>query len=44
MWAHNLRAAAQYRARVGNLAIPRSHAEEVDGEAVRLGTWISQQV
>ncbi|WP_331719671.1 DEAD/DEAH box helicase [Streptomyces virginiae] len=43
MWAHNLRAAAQYRARVGNLDVPRSHTEEVDGEAVRLGTWISQQ-
>ncbi|MFI7359569.1 Helicase associated domain protein [Streptomyces avidinii] len=43
MWAHNLRAAAQYRARVGNLDVPRSHTEEVDGEAVRLGAWISQQ-
>ncbi len=43
MWAHNLRAASQYRARVGNLDVPRSHSEEVDGEAVRLGAWISQQ-
>ncbi|MFI8769476.1 Helicase associated domain protein [Streptomyces sp. NPDC053792] len=43
MWAHNLRAAAQYRARVGNLDVPRSHTEEVDGEPVRLGAWISQQ-
>ncbi|GAA1553007.1 DEAD/DEAH box helicase [Streptomyces globosus] len=43
MWAHNLQAAAQYRARVGNLDVPRSHTEEVDGEAVRLGAWISQQ-
>ncbi|KOV18898.1 hypothetical protein ADK90_19430 [Streptomyces sp. XY413] len=34
---------AQYRARVGNLDVPRSHTEEVDGEAVRLGAWISQQ-
>ncbi|MFG2298482.1 Helicase associated domain protein [Streptomyces sp. NPDC048603] len=42
-WAHNLRAAAQYRARVGNLNVPRSHTEEVDGETVRLGAWISQQ-
>ncbi|MFE4206062.1 DEAD/DEAH box helicase family protein [Streptomyces goshikiensis] len=43
MWAHNLRAAAQYRDRVGNLCVPRSHTEEVDGEAERLGAWISQQ-
>ncbi|MEU2454779.1 Helicase associated domain protein [Streptomyces sp. NPDC012765] len=43
MWAHNLRAAAQYRARVGDLEVPRGHSEEVDGEAVRLGAWISQQ-
>ncbi|MDH6544072.1 DEAD/DEAH box helicase [Streptomyces sp. SPB4] len=43
MWAHNLRAAAQYRDRVGTLDVPRSHTEEVDGEAVRLGAWISQQ-
>ncbi|MFD3539597.1 Helicase associated domain protein [Streptomyces sp. NPDC058662] len=43
MWAHNLRAAAQYRARVGNLDVARSHTEEVDGESVRLGAWISQQ-
>ncbi|MBT2406852.1 MULTISPECIES: DEAD/DEAH box helicase [unclassified Streptomyces] len=43
MWAHNLRAAAQYRVRVGNLDVPRSHTEEVDGEPVRLGAWISQQ-
>ncbi|MEV7581646.1 DEAD/DEAH box helicase [Streptomyces erythrochromogenes] len=43
LWAHNLRAAAQYRARVGHLDVPRSHTEEVDGEAVRLGAWISQQ-
>ncbi|WP_329449119.1 Helicase associated domain protein (plasmid) [Streptomyces sp. NBC_01426] len=43
MWAHNLRAAAQYRARIGTLDVPRSHTEEVDGEAVRLGAWISQQ-
>ncbi|KPI30558.1 helicase-associated protein [Actinobacteria bacterium OV450] len=43
MWAHNLRAAAQYRDRVGTLDVPRSHVEQVDGEAVRLGAWISQQ-
>ncbi|TDU67906.1 helicase associated domain-containing protein [Streptomyces sp. KS 21] len=43
MWAHNLRGAAQYCARVGNLDVPRSHTEEVDGEPVRLGAWISQQ-
>ncbi|MEU2391903.1 Helicase associated domain protein [Streptomyces sp. NPDC007369] len=43
MWAHNLRAAAQYRAREGHLNVPRSHSEPVDGEAVRLGAWISQQ-
>ncbi|MEW1699307.1 MULTISPECIES: helicase associated domain-containing protein [unclassified Streptomyces] len=42
-WSHNLRAAAQYRARAGHLNVPRSHTEEVDGEAVRLGAWISQQ-
>ncbi|MFD3728770.1 helicase associated domain-containing protein [Streptomyces sp. NPDC058671] len=43
MWAHNLRAAAQYHDRVGNLDVPRSHTEEVDGAVVRLGAWISQQ-
>ncbi|MFE5711983.1 Helicase associated domain protein [Streptomyces sp. NPDC056501] len=43
MWAHNLRAAAQYRAREGHLDVPRSHTEVVEGEAVRLGAWISQQ-
>ncbi|MCY0946319.1 DEAD/DEAH box helicase [Streptomyces antarcticus] len=43
MWAHSLKAAAQFRARVGNLDVPRSHSEQVDGEAVRLGAWISQQ-
>ncbi|MFE6713960.1 Helicase associated domain protein [Streptomyces sp. NPDC057695] len=43
MWAHNLRAAAQYRDRVGTLDVPRNHTEQVDGEEVRLGAWISQQ-
>ncbi|MFJ6354882.1 Helicase associated domain protein [Streptomyces sp. NPDC092046] len=43
MWTHNLRAAAQYRARVGNLDVPRNHTEDVNGEPVRLGAWISQQ-
>ncbi|MER8236108.1 helicase associated domain-containing protein [Streptomyces sp. NPDC094049] len=43
MRSHNLRAAAQYRARVGHLDVPRSHTEEAEGEAVRLGAWISQQ-
>ncbi|GGZ95272.1 hypothetical protein GCM10010371_64060 [Streptomyces subrutilus] len=43
MWAHNLWAPAQYRDRVGNLDVPRSHTQEVDGEAVRAGAWMPVQ-
>lgn len=48
-WARNLRAAAQYRDRVGTLAgIPRGHVETVVGDdgrehAVKLGVWIMNQ-
>ncbi|EPH41474.1 Helicase associated domain protein [Streptomyces aurantiacus] len=43
MWAHNLTAARQYHRREGHLEVPRSHTEQVAGQSVRLGAWISQQ-
>ncbi|MEU5108218.1 Helicase associated domain protein [Streptomyces sp. NPDC021354] len=43
MWARNLTAAQQFYEREGHLEVPRSHAEQVDGETVRLGAWVSQQ-
>ncbi|AJF70515.1 helicase (plasmid) [Streptomyces vietnamensis] len=43
MWAQNLAAARQYHAREGHLEVPRSHTEQVDDQAVRLGAWVSQQ-
>ncbi|MER7111163.1 DEAD/DEAH box helicase [Streptomyces sp. NPDC000229] len=43
MLAQNLAAARQYHEREGHLEVPRSHTEHINGEAVRLGAWISQQ-
>ncbi|WP_257153889.1 helicase associated domain-containing protein [Streptomyces lunaelactis] len=43
MWAQNLAAASQYQEREGHLEVPRSHTENIDGETVRLGAWVSQQ-
>ena len=43
MRAQNVAAARQYYQREGHLEVPRSHTEHINGEAVRLGAWISQQ-
>ncbi|HBF82468.1 MAG TPA: helicase [Streptomyces sp.] len=43
MWAQNLAAAQQFYAREGHLEVPRSHTEQLDDQAVRLGAWVSQQ-
>lgn len=43
MWAQNLAAAQQFQQREGHLEVLRSHTEHVNGEAVRLGAWVSQQ-
>ena len=43
MWDTNVAAARQYREREGHLEVPRSHTEQIGGQAVRLGAWISQQ-
>jgi hypothetical protein len=40
-WATNLAAARQYHAREGHLRVPRQHREDVDGELVGLGSFIS---
>ncbi|MET8788401.1 Helicase associated domain protein [Streptomyces sp. NPDC004589] len=39
-WVLNVAAARQYRAREGHLTVPRKHVEEVDGTAVRLGSFL----
>ncbi|MET8788467.1 Helicase associated domain protein [Streptomyces sp. NPDC004589] len=39
-WALNVAAARQYHAREGHLTVPRKHVEEVDGMAVRLGSFL----
>ncbi|MFI5756824.1 Helicase associated domain protein [Streptomyces sp. NPDC051569] len=41
IWAANLGAAAQYRAREGHLEVPRAHVETVDGDAHALGVFIA---
>ncbi|MGW4323542.1 Helicase associated domain protein [Streptomyces sp. NPDC004684] len=40
-WATHLAAARQFHAREGHLTVPRQHREEVDGELVGLGSFIS---
>ncbi|MEU0414771.1 helicase associated domain-containing protein [Streptomyces griseorubiginosus] len=40
-WATNLAAARQFHAREGHLTVPRKHREEVDGELLGLGSFIS---
>ncbi|MER5226437.1 helicase associated domain-containing protein [Streptomyces flaveus] len=39
-WATHLAAARQFHAREGHLRVPRKHVETVDGEAVRLGSFV----
>ncbi|MFG2030522.1 Helicase associated domain protein [Streptomyces sp. NPDC048825] len=39
-WAANLAAARQFHAREGHLRVPRKHVETVDGEQIRLGSFL----
>ncbi|MGW7672157.1 Helicase associated domain protein [Streptomyces sp. NPDC054775] len=39
-WVINVAAARQFHAREGHLTVPRKHVEEVDGTAVRLGSFL----
>ncbi|SNX88765.1 helicase associated protein [Streptomyces sp. TLI_55] len=41
LWERNMTAARQYHAREGHLRVPRQHREDVDGELVGLGSFIS---
>ncbi|MET9081818.1 Helicase associated domain protein [Streptomyces sp. NPDC004237] len=40
-WARNIAAARQFRARQGHLTVPRKHIEDVEGDPVKLGAFIS---
>ncbi|MEU5893083.1 helicase associated domain-containing protein [Streptomyces sp. NPDC047461] len=39
-WAANLAAARQFHAREGHLQPPRKHVEIVDGEEIKLGSFL----
>ncbi|WP_331724037.1 Helicase associated domain protein [Streptomyces sp. NBC_00005] len=39
-WEQNIAAARQFHAREGHLSVPRKHVEEVDGDVIRLGSWV----
>ncbi|MFC8349550.1 helicase associated domain-containing protein [Bacillus cereus] len=41
LWERNLAAARQFHAREGHLRVPRQHREDVDGELLGLGSFIS---
>ncbi|WP_240436159.1 MULTISPECIES: helicase associated domain-containing protein [Streptomyces] len=41
LWERNMTAARQFHAREGHLRVPRQHREDVDGELVGLGSFIS---
>ncbi|MDT7847857.1 helicase associated domain-containing protein [Streptomyces justiciae] len=41
LWERNMAAARQYHAREGHLRVPRQHREDVDGELLGLGSFIS---
>ncbi|WP_424893834.1 Helicase associated domain protein [Streptomyces sp. SAI-218] len=41
LWERNMAAARQFHAREGHLRVPRQHREEVDGELLGLGSFIS---
>ncbi|WP_078959972.1 DEAD/DEAH box helicase [Streptomyces sp. NRRL B-24085] len=41
LWERNVAAARQFRDREGHLRVPRQHREDVDGELVGLGSFIS---
>ncbi|MFD6335471.1 Helicase associated domain protein [Streptomyces niveus] len=40
-WNKGLRAAKAFHAREGHLHVPQRHVEDLDGDPVRLGQWIS---
>ncbi|MFI1726309.1 Helicase associated domain protein [Streptomyces sp. NPDC020489] len=41
LWERNMTAARQFHAREGHLQVPRQHRENVDGELLGLGSFIS---
>ncbi|MDQ0605497.1 hypothetical protein QF037_009930 [Streptomyces canus] len=41
LWERNMTAARQFHAREGHLHVPRQHREDVDGELLGLGSFIS---
>ncbi|MER6291264.1 DEAD/DEAH box helicase [Streptomyces sviceus] len=41
LWERNMAAARQFHAREGHLRVPRQHREDVDGELLGLGSFIS---
>ncbi|MFF5494496.1 helicase associated domain-containing protein [Streptomyces aquilus] len=41
LWERNMTAARQFHAREGHLRVPRQHRENVDGELLGLGSFIS---
>ncbi|WP_406255844.1 Helicase associated domain protein [Streptomyces nigra] len=41
LWDRNMAAARQFYAREGHLRVPRQHREEVDGEQLGLGSFVS---
>ncbi|MFE0923008.1 Helicase associated domain protein [Streptomyces nigra] len=41
LWDRNMAAARQFHAREGHLRVPRQHREEVEGEQLGLGSFIS---
>jgi hypothetical protein len=41
LWERNMAAARQFHAREGHLRVPRQHREDVDGELLGLGSFVS---
>jgi hypothetical protein len=41
LWERNIAAARQFHTREGHLRVPRHHREDVDGEALGLGSFIA---
>jgi hypothetical protein len=39
-WEQNLAAARQFHTREGHLRVPRKHMESVNGQEIRLGSWV----
>lgn len=40
LWERNMTAARQFHAREGHLRVPRQHREDVDGEEIKLGSFL----